>query len=146
MSWNWYEGGLCRWSTVRNGEGNCPFSSSPGNIRVVTRISCFLRLTGLLSLSILPACAFAEAVNVLMLYHYCQMSIVPYQCNSEGAIIFKADFPVAAVVCYTAGLCIYLCRSYISLWLKFKKTGKGKEMQFKPRDLFLPGYQAVECN
>lgn len=68
---------------VRNGKSNCPFNLSPGNLRVVTGISCFLRSPGRLSLmlSILLACALAEMVSVLALYHYCQLSVAQYQCT-----------------------------------------------------------------
>jgi len=67
MPHNWYEGCDFRWSAIRNGKGSCPFSSSPGNLRVVIGISCFLRSTGLLSLmlGIFLACALAEKVNAL---------------------------------------------------------------------------------
>ena len=48
-------------------------------------------------------------VNVLALYHYCQLSMVQYQHTLESAIVFEAD-PVAAVVCYAAGLCAWNLR------------------------------------
>lgn len=45
-------------------------------------------------LSILPACALAEMVNVFMLYHYCQLSVVQYQHTLESATVSEANFPL----------------------------------------------------
>lgn len=136
MSYIWYEGSDCRWSVVRNGKGNCTFNSLPGNLRVVTGISCFLRPTGLLSLilSILLPCALAETVNVLTLYHHCHGAVSTYL--RERNHLWSCFFPCR---------CCCMLRSR-SLCLKFEEPGDGKKMQFKPRDLFLPACRVVERN
>lgn len=87
---------------------HCPFNSSPGNLRVATGISCFLSLTGMLSLmlSIFVACALSEAVNALMLlYQYCQQSMLQHPRTLGSTVGFEADSPTAALVCYAADLC-----------------------------------------
>lgn len=112
------EGSDCRWSEVRNGKDNCPFSSSPGNLRVATGISCFLSLTGLLSLmlSISVACALAETGNALILCQYCQWSVLQHQRNLESTVGFEADSPSAALVCYAADLCAWDLRRQMMAW------------------------------
>lgn len=139
MLWNLCEGSDCRWSEVRNGKDNCPFNLSPGNLRVATGISCFLSLTGLLSLmlSILVVCALAEMVNALTLYQ----SVLP-MVHAAASMYFREHSWLWSWFSHCCS-CVLCSRSWC---LKFEETDDGMEMQFKPRDLFLLASQAVERN